>query len=126
MNKKIKIIELLNKIANEEFPKRIKFKDKVYEDKSTYFGTGYVTEYDEWFARDIDVDDVKCLNDYVEILEDNTEEIEELDRNLKFNDLIEPYGINEDLMWTEIIKQHNKINEIIKYIKRKEKANDKS
>lgn len=59
-----------------------------------------------------------------EILEDNTEEIEELDKNLKFDDLITPYGKNEDMMWTEIIKQHNKIDEIIRYIKRKDKNND--
>ena len=57
------------------------------------------------------------LNMEVEILEDNTEKIEELDRNLEFDDLITPYGKNEDMIWTEIIKQHNKINELVKAVK---------
>ena len=56
----------------------------------------------------------------------NTEKIEELDRNLKFDDLITPYGKNEDMIWTEIIKQHNKINELVRkinYIERKINGN---
>lgn len=60
---------------------------------------------------------------YFRVLEDNTEEIEELDRNLKIDDLIAPYGKNEDLMWTEIIKQHNKINELVKAINKLRKEN---
>ena len=65
------------------------------------------------------------LNDIVlNLIEKQQKEIEELDRNLKFDDLLTPYGKNEDMMWTEIIKQHNKINEIIRYIKRKDKTND--
>ncbi len=63
--------------------------------------------------------DTSCLFDdniYFRVLEDNIEEIEELDRNLKFDDLITPYGKNEDMMWTEIIKQHNKINELVKVV----------
>ena len=78
MNKKIKVIDLLNIIAKGEFPKRIKYNDNIYENKNTEYGIGYVTEYYEWFTKDVEVDDVKCLNDYVEILEDNTEEIEEI------------------------------------------------
>lgn len=124
MNKKIKIIELLLKIAHGEYPKRFKYNNKIYEYKRTVNGTGYVTENDDWFNSDIFIDDWENLNEEVEILKDNTEEIEELDRNLKFDDLITPYGKNEDMMWTEIIKQHNKIDEIIRYIKRKEKNND--
>lgn len=71
MNKKIKIIELYNLIANEEkIPKKIKYDGEVYHHnilKTNYFrdDNGSTLSY---------VD----LNDEVEILEDNTEEIEEL------------------------------------------------
>ena len=74
MNKKIKIIELLLKIAHGEYPKRFKYNNKIYEYKRTVNGTGYVTENDDWFNSDIFIDDCENLNEEVEILEDNTEE----------------------------------------------------
>ena len=77
MNKKIKIIELLLKIAHGEYPKRFKYNNKIYEYKRTVNGTGYVTENDDWFNSDIFIDDCENLNEEVEILEDNTEEREE-------------------------------------------------
>lgn len=111
MNKKIKIIELLLKIAHGEYPKRFKYNNKIYEYKRIAQGTGYVTENYDWFYSDIYIDDWDNLNAYVEILEDNTEEIEELPIEL----------LNEQNPIPHIIKQHNKINEIIRYIKRKDK-----
>ena len=123
MNKKIKVIDLINIIAkNQDIPQRIRVDKDIYN-----------WDIEEFYKRE-DGKDLFVLADFyntigfleleVEILEDNTEEIEELDRNLKFDDLITPYGKNEDMMWTEIIKQHNKIDEIIRYIKRKDKSND--
>lgn len=115
MNKKIIVIELLNKIVNgEEVPKRIKLYSNIYTLKSVHETPTYYNDNDKtlWEGYNFSI-----LNDEVEILEDNTEEIEELDRNLKFDDLITPYGKNEDMMWTEIIKQHNKINELVKAVK---------
>ena len=96
MNKEIKIIELLNKIANGEYPKKFKYKNRIYEYKRIIQGTGYVTEKNNWFNFDIDIDDWNTLNAYVEILEDNTEEIEELeiynnvvtDERIKINELV--------------------------------------
>lgn len=130
MNKKIKIIELLNMIANGELKNNTKF-NIINEDgdiikckySSTYPGYIWVI-YNEKISFNYKIDHLRILSYEVEILEDNTEEIEELDKNLKFDDLITPYGKNEDMMWTEIIKQHNKIDEIIRYIKRKDKDND--
>lgn len=78
MNKKIKVIELLLKIAHGEYPKKFKYNNKIYEYKRIVQGTGYVTENYDWFNSDIYIDDWDNLNEYVEILEDNTEEIEEL------------------------------------------------
>ena len=80
MNKKIKIIELYNLIANEEkIPKKIKYDGEVYHHnrlKTNYFrdDNGSTLSY---------VD----LNDEVEILEDNTEEIEELPK-MNFFELV--------------------------------------
>lgn len=100
MNKKIKIIELLNKIANgEEVPNlKIKHWKQIY---NFNIKMGFITcQSDEGYNLDL----IQCLNDEVEILEDNTEEIEELpDYN---------YSIKEN---------RDKINEIIRYIKRKDK-----
>ena len=75
MNKKIKIIDLLNKIANgEEVPKIIRaYYGNVHDDY----------KYDEILKWYITLDDTTVLNAIdklnmeVEILEDNTEEIEE-------------------------------------------------
>lgn len=73
MNKKIKIIELLNKIANkEELPKKIKY-ESVFE-----LQDGLYISVDDTTCRFADYlwCDFSNINDYVEILEDNTEEIE--------------------------------------------------
>lgn len=106
MNKKIKIIELLLKIAHGEYPKRFKYNNKIYEYKRIAQGTGYVTENYDWFNSDIYIDDWDNLNEYVEILEDNTEEIEEL----------EYFNIGKAKS-TDQTKMIDKINELVKAIK---------
>ena len=76
MNKKIKIIELLNMIANgEDLPKRIKIQDYVFELSKDY------EHY--YYNEDVEITHLinhnfSNLNDEVEILEDNIEEIEEI------------------------------------------------
>lgn len=76
MNKKIKVIELLNKIANgEDLPKRIKIQDYVFELSKDY------EHY--YYNEDVEITHLinhnfSNLNDEVEILEDNIEEIEEI------------------------------------------------
>lgn len=61
------------------------------------------------------------MNKKFRIVEEQEEidiqDIEKLDKNLKFNDLKPPYGINEEMMWAEIIKQHNKSNELVQAVK---------
>ena len=95
MNKKIKIIELLSKIANgEEPPKRIKVKDYIFIWKISENGTGYY-----WLEDYISLDNARDLNTEVEILEDNTEEIEELP------------DYNYSIKWNR-----DKINELVKAI----------
>jgi len=79
MNKKIKIIELLNKIANgEKVPKIIKYNYDTFQYISKW--KQYIKEgYDEIpLLRIISDYNYSGLNDEVEILEENIEEIEEL------------------------------------------------
>lgn len=123
MNKKIKIIDLLNKIANkEELPQKILTNDEVWylvEDKHGKF-TYSQTKDDDWqqfidyklqITRSLN-DEVLILDDEVEILEDNIEEIEELKYNVCGDVARVPN--NEQLT--------KKINELVKrinYIERK-------
>ena len=107
MNKKIKLIELLNKIANrEDLPKKIKVKNYIFEWVDIDTGKGYHnTERKDWiiWLQDlISLDTKEELNETVEILEDNTKEIEELP------DDIDEFG------WLEV---KDKINELIKVVK---------
>lgn len=134
MKKVYKGWELLKEIAEGNIKKNTKF--NVYRNGELYF-----TDYVIYNKQNLKINNGLQLIDFLtlqnmlsldfELIEDqeeiniqDIEEIEELDRNLKFDDLITPYGKNEDMMWTEIIKQHNKIDEIIRYIKRKDKSND--
>jgi len=115
MNKKIKIIELLNKIANgEDLPKKIKVKNYIFEWVDIDTGKGYHnTERKDWiiWLQDlISLDTKEELNETVEILEDNTEEIKEL----KGLDIHTPSVLRD------------KINELVKAVNsiRKDKNND--
>lgn len=102
MNKKIKLIELLNKIANgEEVPNKIEYQEEVYEwDKEVSKYADHVGYTLEIYTKKID------LHEEVEILEDNTEEIEELPNEL----------LDEKDLTTHIIKHFNKINELVKAV----------
>ena len=80
MNKKIKIIELLNKTANgEELPKKIKY-ESVFE-----LQDGLYLSIDDNTCRFADYlwCDFSNINDEVEILEDNTEKQEYLGESWK-------------------------------------------
>ena len=106
MNKTIKIIELLNKIANgEEVPSNIKVEDKEYcLDGSTYYTVGEDDE--DLFCLESYTNTLDFLKSEVEILEDNTEEIEEL----------EYFNIGKAKS-TDRTKMIDKINELVKAIK---------
>jgi len=104
MNKKIKVIELFELIFNnKQIPQKILYDNEEYVFNGESFvccdhdTTPLLSEYNKSRL-------IEFLNDEVEILEDNTEEIEELpDYN---------YSIKGN---------RDKINEIIRYIKGKEK-----
>ena len=107
MNKKMKIIELLQDFADEKeivMPKYIRYWDRIgHKDEVMLVCKANIINK---------LDDCKIdLNDEVEILEDNTEEMEELTEN------IDEFG------WLEV---KDKINELVKAVNsiRKDKNND--
>lgn len=70
----MRVIDLLNKIAKGENPKKIKYYDDVYEFDCYEGEWGYVNkEYCryKWFAKEIDCDLQEQLNDEVEIIEED-------------------------------------------------------
>ena len=108
----MKVIDLLNKIANgEEVPKRI-----IY-DKSTYWYNGLEKDYYKYTTKDFDDEDIEYLFDYkiTEILNDEVEIIEEYKEENKIPEKIEEEEIKISLAIGEQICA-NKINEIIDYL----------
>ncbi len=107
----IRIIDLLNKIANgEEVPSNIKVEDKEYcLDGSTYYTVGEDDE--DLFCLESYTNTLDFLKLEVEILEDNTEEIEELYIEKIYNTAT-PILIKESLELCQ-----NKINELVKAVK---------
>lgn len=119
MNKKIKIIQILDNYADDKeilMPKYVKYFDRIY--KADYI----MLVCQENIIDKLDKNAIK-LNDEVVILEDNTEEIEELKRTENVYDMtLECYhNIEKKISNDELA---DKINEIIRYIKRKDKNND--
>ena len=113
MNKKIKIIDLINmQYKNEKMPKNIRIKHSFVFDYYTY------NEEIKWYetADKTTILDVFQKLDYeVEILEDNTEEIEEI-----------PEECIEDCTDRNYAYLATKYNELVKAINsiRKGKNND--
>lgn len=117
---KIKVIDIMNKIHNEEnVPKQIKY------DMKTYFydeACQDYTDYDRSYGLFSDLLDKQygifsCLNDEVEIIEEEKKIPEKLkvhgfgDKDENGNYVMSAFPTNEELM--------NKINEIIDYLKSK-------
>lgn len=106
MNKEITVIDLFKRIEkHEDVPKKIKYKDSCYMFKHTNYSIDHLYELIGhecigWLEhKDIN------LFDEVEILEDNTEEIEELDLTKKQN------------IWDKLSMCEDKINELVKVVK---------
>lgn len=104
----MKIIDLLNKIANgEEVPKKIKYNDYIYTAKGNAIENfvDYCSEKDEW-----------CFNHYVRY-ENLNDEVEILEEEKKIPEKINISNFpkhNNSLKKTAI-----KVNEIIDYLKSK-------
>ena len=83
---KIKMIDLFVKIANKEkLPKKIKYRDNIWEYTSTTMGIGYQyysTFFEAWQTLQSQVCLEECLNDEVEIIEE-PKKIEKISWNEK-------------------------------------------
>ena len=131
MNKKIKIIELLNKMNNqEELPRKIQY---GYDNNNCPAIWRFVVcsrDYccserdtmDNYLFRDYIGDITVVLDNEVEILEDNTEEIEELPK-MNFFELVTDEV--KTAMAMEKIKL--KVDELVKAVNeiRKDKSNER-
>ena len=113
----MKIIDLLNKIANdEEIPKKIKFENDIYEYENKE--CGYVREENGIYYMFMNEIGNWYLNDEVEILEEEKKIPEKLATWFsveiigKVEDNIEYENYNFETMY-------EKINEIIDYLKSK-------
>ena len=100
----MKVIELLNKIANgEEIPKKIKYQNYIYEyqhRRDTENCFNYMcNENGEYLSRRYFIDNI--LNDEIEIIEDK--KIEKIDVN----------HLQQIKKWKRAKILGNKINEII-------------
>ena len=121
---KIKVIDLLNKIANDEkMPKNIKYNDKIFEYDS--LEKCYITDnFDHTVMNDLSLYlkgyKKATLNDKVEIINDNID-IQGIEKINIDNDGIMRVGTH---VWTcrkmDIVFA-NKINELIRAVKQLEK-----
>ena len=120
MDKKIKIIELFNIIAQVEdigkLPKKIKYYDYIYELQIASRDYYCKAEGDYLTDRVDDKPLNSFLNDTVEILEDNTEEIEELDEEWTYIE-----GQIEKTWSKSELELVNKINELAKAVNKLKK-----
>ena len=99
----MKVIDILNKIANgEEVPEKILYSDKIW-----YWATReneYVEDYKRLFKYYLDECLISSLNDEIEIIEEDE----------KIEKLIEP--IASEYTYDYVKKVCHKINEIIDYL----------
>ena len=111
MKKTIKIIDLLNKIANgEEVPKKIKLDSYEFQYNKTY--QQYHNKYETNLLEHISEYNYSGLNDEVEILyeEDEFEDIEELNKAFTLEDVTDELTTSS---WEKSIMS-KKINQLIK------------
>ena len=111
----MKVIDLLNKIANkEEVPEKIKYKGNIYKlEHSVSHLYNYIDidnngDYleDDWYLTNI-------LNDEIEIVEDTPKEDKKIDKlDLQYKDITKGIKFEEQiLMYCDNLQY--KINEII-------------
>lgn len=117
MNKKIKVIELWNIIAQvediEKLPKKIKYDEEIYELQTLSRDYYYKREDDYLTDRVNDKPFNIFLNDEVEILEDNTEDLEELDTDIHIDSFMDA-----ELNFNKIAQEINKLGKAIKEIRK--------
>ncbi len=117
----ISYYELLGMIKEDKAPKKIKYNEKTYFYDKNFMN--YSCELDDgdtlYLFEDCIEDLVLQFNYEVEILEEKKKIPEKLKDILRVDDLIPPVDENMYKIWTQTIKNQNKINEICDYLKSK-------
>lgn len=108
----MKVIDLLNKIANGEEIKTFKFDGYIF--KYDLDSKLWKNENGAIFSTYCYVEE--CLNDEIEIIEEEKKIPEKLKDILKVDDLTPPVDENMYKIWKQTIKNQNKINEICDYL----------
>lgn len=107
MNKTIKIIDLLNKIANgKKLPKRIKWRDKIWDyiEKEQ----DYINHNIYFFEGFTQIRTKDFVTDTVEIIEDTPKKIEKI-KVLKYD----TFDRKQKSAYENMVKLADKLNEII-------------
>lgn len=118
--KTIKIIDLLNKIANGDIPTKIKYKDIVYKYDNYKGDCGYVDMTQnpyKWFEKEIDCDVQDYLNEEIEILEDE----KKLPKKMPYKCSMVDANSKEQFFVDNINTLRDKINGILDYLESKGK-----
>lgn len=108
----MKVIDLLNKIANNDLPHNTKFKIISYDNSflcrydDSYPGEIWVLNEESECSFNYKIDHMRILNYEVEILEDKTEEIEEY--KTTYTERCIDIEVREKL--NEVIRAVNKLN----------------
>lgn len=118
---KIRVIDLLNKIANgEDVPKKIKWRDKIWD----YWegDQDYKSKQGRWFTSNLnDIRTKEFVNDTVEIIEEQEEiDIQKLDENIKYYNII-GHSENEKMLFNMIQNTANRINKLVQAVKQLDK-----
>lgn len=112
---KIRVIGLLNKIANgERVPKKIKFKDYEYIFHNNYNGYYRSVVESNWIGLTTDFSIIEILNDTVEIIEEQ----QDIDiQTIKGLEYLEDYEVDK----TDVRLNRELINKILKWAKQLDK-----
>ena len=132
----MKIIELLNKIANgEETPKKFRYDNNIFvydeKDKDYIYSNGNISFFTDYFTYIYHLEDVlMILNDEVEIIEEEKEiefeDVKELGNNFTFentNSELEVRDFEKSIISKKInslIKNQKKIIDVINDTRDKE------
>ena len=124
MSKTIRVIDLLNKIANgEEVPYKVKYNGIIFTyNSSNKQGLKYVdlNKENEVFYRYL-TGVVNKLTDEAEIIEEQEEiDIQKLDENIKYYNII-GYSENEKMLFNMIQDTANRINKLVQAVKQLKK-----
>jgi hypothetical protein len=110
----MKVIDLLNKIANgEELPKKIKFNEAIYNFNELY--DDYEGLYGgDWLLKNHN-DNLKCfLNDEVEILDEEDEFIDIEELRVKLMGFADDSEEEKEFLNEDLRRITDKINDLIK------------